>query len=195
MNMQNSVSYAFECELTMKFVTKGGRKFSHLIRSLFLKYKYFFAFFTFSLSRKTITCFWLSMFSICLFPITLILWLIWFKLAQILCSVTLYFSLAIISFPLLRLDNSGNGCRWMSSTTFDVELKGSHFSFVYLKSLNRQFVKRILTLQAKGIKFVYSLIVTSLFTFQMKSDRIKPINVGERCCCERFLGQDTQVLS
>ena len=73
----------------------------------------------------------------------------------------------------------------MSSTTFDVELKGSHFSFVYLKSLNRQFVKRILTLQAKGIKFVYSLIVTSLFTFQMKSDRIKPINVGERCCCKR----------
>ena len=53
MNMQNSVSYAFECELTMEFVTKGGRKYSHLIRSLFLKYKYFFAFFTYSLSRKT----------------------------------------------------------------------------------------------------------------------------------------------
>ena len=88
----------------------------------------------------------------------------------------------IIPFPLLRLDNSGNGCRWMSSTTFDVELKGSHFSFVYLKSLNRQFVKRILTLQAKRIKFLCSLVVTSLFTFQMKSDSIKYINTRERCC-------------
>ena len=88
----------------------------------------------------------------------------------------------IIPFPLLRLlDNSGNGCRWMSSTTFDVELKGSHFSFVYLK-VSRQFVKRILTLQAKRIKFLCSLVVTSLFTFQMKSDRIKHINTRERCC-------------